>query len=101
MTISIVRLLRRSPGRALVFTILLVVAPLLISQLTPGMGTLGQQSISFSPLAQQATSPSWNPASSCKAVVLTVEQFLGNVPNPTQTKPNAGADYSGGALPLE
>jgi len=34
-------------------------------------------------------------------VVLTLEQFLGSVANPKQTKPNAGADYSGGALPLE
>lgn len=46
------------------------------------------------------TSSSWNPAINCKAVVLTVEELIGIVPNPTQTVPNVGADYSGGALPL-
>ncbi len=49
----------------------------------------------------QATSASWNPATSCNAVPLTLEQFVGNVPNPTQTSPSQGADYSGGALLLE
>ena len=63
--------------------------------LTPGAIML------VSPLSVQPTSPSWNSATSCNAVVLTLEQFLGSVVNPKQTKPNAGADYSGGALPLE
>src|SRR2546428_4955090 len=52
-----------------------------------------------SALAQEATSSSWSAATSCHAVVLTLEQFLGKVPNPTQTQPNVGADYSGGGLP--
>ncbi len=54
-----------------------------------------------SALAQEATSSSWSAATSCHAVVLTLEQFLGKVPNPNQTQPNVGADYSGGALSLE
>src|SRR2546427_13148453 len=52
-----------------------------------------------SALAQEATSSSWSAATSCHAVVLTLEQFLGKVPNPTRTQPNVGADYSGGAPP--
>src|SRR3989442_11879316 len=52
-----------------------------------------------SALAQEATSSSWSAATSCHAVVLTLEQFLGKVPNPTQTQPNVGADYSGGGPP--
>src|SRR2546425_9976765 len=54
-----------------------------------------------SALAQEATSSSWSAATSCHAVVLTLDQFLGKVPNPNQTQPNVGADYSGGALSLE
>src|SRR3989442_15830606 len=50
-----------------------------------------------SALAQEATSSSWSAATSCHAVVLTLDQFLGKVPNPNQTQPNVGADYSGGA----
>src|SRR3989442_8742303 len=49
-----------------------------------------------SALAQEATSSSWSAATSCHAVVLTLDQFLGKVPNPNQTQPNVGADYSGG-----
>src|SRR3989442_5490825 len=49
-----------------------------------------------SALAQEATSSSWSAATSCHAVVLTLEQFLGKVPNPNQTQPKVGADYSGG-----
>jgi PKD repeat protein len=49
--------------------------------------------------------PSWNPAVSCGAVLLTEEQFVGTVPNPTQPFPGTsskaiGADYSGGVLRL-
>src|SRR3989442_15181031 len=54
-----------------------------------------------SALAQEATSSSWSAATSCHAVVLTLDQFLGKVPNPNQTQPNVGADYSGGGPPLE
>jgi hypothetical protein len=54
-----------------------------------------------STLLGQATSPSWNPATNCKAVVMTMEEFIGRVPNPTQIQPNVGADYGGGALQLE
>src|SRR2546427_9916468 len=54
-----------------------------------------------SALAQEATSSSWSAATSCHAVVLTLDQFLGKVPNPNQTQPNVGADYSGGGLPPE
>src|SRR2546428_11943038 len=54
-----------------------------------------------SALAQEATSSSWSAATSCHAVVLTLDQFLGKVPNPNQTQPNVGADYSGGGLSSE
>lgn len=62
--------------------------------------TFLQRTFSSDLLSLTATSPSWNPAVSCKAVVLTVEELIGIVPNPTQTLPNVGADYSGGALKL-
>jgi len=73
---------------------------LFVSLSVAGSTTQNVHAATLSTLAQNATSPSWNPATSCKAVVLTTEQFLGKVPNPTQIQPNVGADYSGGALPL-
>src|SRR6266702_4940187 len=95
------RLARGNRATALAVTVPLVIGLLVVAQLTAGIGPIRIQATSLSPLAQQATSPSWNPATNCNAVVLTMEQYLGGVPNPTQTQPNAGADYSGGALPLE
>ncbi len=65
------------------------------------IGASGYQSTTLrSSMTIQATSASWNPATSCNAAPLTLEQFVGNLPNPTQTAPSQGADYSGGALPL-
>jgi len=99
--VNMLRLARGNRATALAVAVPLVIGLLVVAQLTAGIGPIRIQATSLSPLAQQATSSSWNPATNCKAVMLTLEQYLGNVPNPTQTKPNAGADYSGGALPLE
>lgn len=65
---------------------------------------VGESSFSTSPQVSptvQTSSSSWNPATSCNAVVLSIEQFIGTVPNPTQKAPSQGADYSGGSLILE
>ncbi len=68
-----------------------------VATLTAGLDS----PVALAPFATQATSPSWNPATSCDAVVLTLEQYVGAVANPAQKQPNVGADYSGGALILE
>ncbi len=63
--------------------------------------SLAVDRVRLSTLFSQANSPSWSSATSCNAVVLTLEQYIGSVVNPKQTGTNRGADYSGGALPLE
>lgn len=50
--------------------------------------------------AVAATQPSWNPHVGCPATLMTLEQLVGIVPNPAQSSPNQGADYSGGILQL-
>lgn len=65
------------------------------------------------PFAHADTPTSWNPNTWCTPIVMTLEQFIGNVPNPNQYNPSlgppgsngnpttVGADYSGGALQLD
>ena len=64
---------------------------------------MSSSSVKNSSQAPLASSASWNPATSCNAAVISIEQLVGPVPNPTQFTgssplPNStvGADYSGG-----
>lgn len=44
-----------------------------------------------------STSGSWNPSVNCTPTLVSLESLIGGFPNPSQTAPAQGADYSGGA----